>query len=377
MINWVDAEGNLFDFSDWETPPVTGGFNDNIFHEGMCVVYDYKDKENTYSFIDAQGNRVINNVGAYDRFYNGYCVGGLHTQGTRVFDKTGKVVLTVEDLGSWGAFMGHYSDGLLAYEGYLGSDDETYFVGWINLQGQPVITLYSGDASSYNRDEDLSFGTTTFSEGYAFVKDGRGGRSYPAFTMIDTKGNEILTIDPKAPIYTSYIGEDATSDDDAPYKVVDGKFWVGYVNTTPGIPPYEQYYSVLTDMDGNELFVGIFGVGMYGQFEDGVLVCAENPGVLDIHGNVIVPSRAKVENNGTFAGWFSIGHGRLQDNKTLAKFEGANGAGDRYFILELHQGTYTGSGKVYNAATGQITDGGTTNPDPEPAGDQPSSWAAE
>ena len=121
---------------------------------------------------------VINNVGAYDRFYNGYCVGGLNTQGTRVFDKTGKIVLSVEDLGSWGAFMGHYSDGLLAYEGYLGSD---YFVGWINLQGQPVITLYSGDASSYKRDENLSFGTTTFSEGYAFVKDGRGGRSYPAF----------------------------------------------------------------------------------------------------------------------------------------------------------------------------------------------------
>lgn len=82
-------------------------------------------------------------------------------------------------------------------------------------------------------------------------------------------------------------------------------------------------------MDGNELFVGMFGVGMYGQFEDGVLVCAENPGVLDIRGNVIVPSRAKVENNGTFAGWFTIGHGRLQDNKTLAKFEGAYGAGDR------------------------------------------------
>ena len=195
--------------------------------------------------------------------------------------------------------------------------------------------------------------------------------------MIDTRGNEILTIDPKAPIYASYIGEDATTDKHAPYKVVDGKFWVGYVNTTPGIPPYEQYYSVLTDMDGNELFVGMFGVGMYGQFEDGVLVCAGNPGVLDIHGNGIVPSRAKVETNGTFAGWFSIGHGRLQDNKTLAKFEGAYGAGDRYYTLELHQGTYTGSGKVYNAATGQITAGGTTDPDPKPTGDKPSSWAEE
>ena len=48
-------------------------------------------------------------------------------------------------------------------------------------------------------------------------------------------------------------------------------------------------------------------------------------------------------------------------------------------LLERHEGTYTGPGLVYDALTGTIRDNGAApvDPEPEPAGDQPSSWAQE
>ena len=51
-----------------------------------------------------------------------------------------------------------------------------------------------------------------------------------------------------------------------------------------------------------------------------------------------------------------------------------------YYVLEAHEGTYTGAGKVYDAATGQVTGGGSAarpGAPAQPAADQPSSWAAE
>ena len=48
-------------------------------------------------------------------------------------------------------------------------------------------------------------------------------------------------------------------------------------------------------------------------------------------------------------------------------------------LLERHEGTYTGPGLVYDALTGTVRDNGAApvDPEPEPAGDQPSSWAQE
>ena len=45
LVNWVDLEGNLFDFSDWENPPILHTYNENHtqyfnFHDGMCHFYD-------------------------------------------------------------------------------------------------------------------------------------------------------------------------------------------------------------------------------------------------------------------------------------------------------------------------------------------------
>ena len=378
LVNWVDLEGNLFDFSDWENPPILHTYNENHtqyfnFHDGMCHFYDGEN----FGYIDSSGNKVNGAFPHLMDFYNGYI---LNATSDTLIDKNGEVAFSLDELGWEGRIEGEYSDGLLAYRGYIDPDRNTYFVGWLNLQGEPVITLYSGDWSDYDSDEGLSFGTTTFSEGYAFVIDHRGGGSYPDYILIDTQGNEILTLEPEAPVYISGIsgGEDYTKS--APGKVQGGRFWVHYTDTTPGIDYVKTGIEVLMDVEGNELFRYYRPAEQQitGNFTNGVAVNGMLGSiqalVIDINKNAVVPQFSVGEGSG---GGFAITIGFNEDNQTLGVLSGRNGAPDTYYIMEVHQGTYTGPGVVYDAATGAIRDGGTTPVDPEPAGDQPSSWAAE
>lgn len=378
LVNWVDLEGNLFDFSDWENPPILHTYNENHtqyfnFHDGMCHFYDGEN----FGYIDSSGNKVNGAFPHLMDFYNGYI---LNATSDTLIDKNGEVAFSLDELGWEGRIEGEYSDGLLAYRGYIDPDRNTYFVGWLNLQGEPVITLYSGDWSDYDSDEGLSFGTTTFSEGYAFVIDHRGGGSYPDYILIDTQGNEILTLEPEAPVYISGIsgGEDYTKS--APGKVQGGRFWVHYTDTTPGIDYVKTGIEVLMDAEGNELFRYYRPAEQQitGNFTNGVAVNGMLGSiqalVIDINKNTVVPQFSVGEGSG---GGFAITIGFNEDGQTLGVLRGRNGAPDTYYIMEVHQGTYTGPGVVYDAATGAIRDGGTTPVDPEPAGDQPSSWAAE
>ena len=385
LVNWVDENGNLFDFSDWENPPTLYSYNPNDhinynFHDGLCYFYD--EEKETFGYIDTEGNRVIESSQYGLDFYNGLALVNYNT----FVDKSGKPVFSLDELGWDGTIMGEYSDGLFAYRGYLDADRDTYFAGWLNLEGEPVITLYSGDWLDYNRNEDLDFGTSTFSEGYAFVEDNRGGKSHPDYILIDTEGNEILTLEPEAPVYISGIfgGEDYSMTS-APGKVKGGRFWVNYVNTTPGIDYTEKSQDVLMDVEGNELFrysrPAELTVG--GTFDNGVAV-SRTPSidglVIDINKNAVIP---RFYTEGVNGGNFNVTIGFNEDNQTLGILSGANG--DTYYILEAHDGTYTGPGLVYDAATGTIRQGGGTTqptdpeptPDPEPSADQPSSWAAE
>ncbi len=376
LVNWVDENGNLFDFSDWENPPILHTYNENHtqyfnFHDGMCHFYDGEN----FGYIDSSGNKV--NGAHFPRladFYNGYV---LNDTSDTLIDKTGEVAFSLDELGWEGSIEGAYSDGLLAYRGYLDADRETYFVGWVNLQGEPVITLYSGDRSDYDSDEGLSFGTTTFSEGYAFVRDHRGGGSYPDYILIDTEGNEILTLEPESPVYIGGItgGEDYTIS--APGKVKGGRFWVHYTDTTPSVSYLEKSYEVLMDLEGNELFRYYRPAEQQitGYFNNGVAVNGMLGSiqalVIDINKNTVVPQFSVGEGSG---GGFAITIGFNEDGQTLGVLHGRSGAPDTYYIMEVHQGTYTGPGTVYDAATGTIR-GGSGTTEPQPAGDQPSNWA--
>ena len=375
LVNWVDLEGNLFDFSDWENPPILHTYNENHtqyfnFHDGMCHFYDGEN----FGYIDSSGNKVNGAFPNLMDFYNGYI---LNATSDTLIDKNGEVAFSLDELGWEGSIEGEYSDGLFAYQGYIDADRDTYFVGWLNLQGEPVITLYSGDWSDYDSDEDLSFGTTTFSDGYAFVIDHRGGGSYPDYILIDTEGNEILTLEPEAPVYISGIsgGEDYTKS--APGKVQGGRFWVHYTDTTPGIDYVKTGIEVLMDVEGNELFRYYRPAEQQitGNFTNGVAVNGMLGSiqalVIDINKNTVVPQFSVGEGSG---GGFAITIGFNEDGQTLGVLRGRNGAPDTYYILEAHEGTYTGSGVVYDAATGTIRDGG-QSAGPDAAGDEPSSWA--
>lgn len=377
LVNWVDLEGNLFDFSDWENPPILHTYNENHtqyfnFHDGMCHFYDGEN----FGYIDSSGNKVNGAFPHLMDFYNGYI---LNATSDTLIDKNGEVAFSLDELGWEGSIEGEYSDGLLAYQGYIDPDRNTYFVGWLNLQGEPVITLYSGDWSDYDSDEGLSFGTSTFSDGYAFLRDNRGGGSYPDYILIDTQGNELLTLEPEAPVYIGGIsgGEDYTIS--APGKVQGGRFWVHYTDTTPGIDYVKTGIEVLMDVEGNELFRYYRPAEQQitGNFTNGVAVNGMLGSiqalVIDINKNAVVPQFSVGEGSG---GGFAITIGFNEDNQTLGVLSGRNGAPDTYYIMEVHQGTYTGPGVVYDAATGAIRQGGGTT-DPEPSGDQPSSWAAE
>ena len=160
----------------------------------------------------------------------------------------------------------------------------------------------------------------------------------------------------------------------------NGKFWVQYTDTTPGVAYTEKSQAVLMDVEGNELFRYYRPAEQQisGNFSNGVAVNGMlgtiDALVIDINKNTVVPQfSVGQESGGTFAVTIAFN----EDNQTLGVLHGRNGAPDTYYILEAHQGTYTGPGLVYDALTGTIRDGGTTPVDPEPAGDQPSSWAQE
>ena len=74
LVNWVDENGNLFDFSDWETPPTLYGYSpydyDSYnFHDGLCYFYD--EEKEAFGYIDTEGNRVIEASQYGVDFYNG------------------------------------------------------------------------------------------------------------------------------------------------------------------------------------------------------------------------------------------------------------------------------------------------------------------
>lgn len=364
LMNWVDEEGNLFDFSDWETPPTLGyAPPDYTFHEGLCYFYDCELRD--YGYIDTEGNVAIAPAPQYGcaDFQNGFLrLSTSAGSGQILVDQTGKTVFSLEERGWDGSISAVCGDGLFPYKGYIDAGRNTYFVGYLNLQGKPVITLYSGSFQDYIREEAQNFGTgTAFSDGYAVLKDNRGGGTYPSFLIIDTEGNEVLTLKPEAPVYIAGVGQ-----------IQDGRFWVRYTDTTPEVEFTKKSYEVLMDLEGNELFryYRPAEMGISGNFANSVAknsMSTFDGIVIDINGNTVVPNFTVGSGGGFYISSFN------EDNQALGCLSGWNGAPDTYYLLEVRQGTYTGSGTVYNAATGQVTEGGSA---PADSG-QPSSWAKE
>ena len=419
VYNLSDRNGNIvLDYSGVVPTELYYG-------DGMCLFYDELTK--LWGYMDMTGNVIIEPQFAdANVFSDGLAAVKLpypdegsydaSNPGIGYIDKTGEMVI-----GPFGGTnlsdLGYFSDGLApvdispwapddnSFEYYEklwpflpGSDSvptRYNFYGHINKQGEPVITLHEGEGGRELSDmlhfvdtgsnHEPSRVSSQFSEGYAILEDSRGDRRYPAYVVIDTKGNEVGHIDPDAPMAVE------------PKSVVrDGLIVMDFINTE-GISG-EGIGAV--DIHGNTVIEPGANIDVYGTyFDSGVARGSGGTIVIDKQGNTVIPnsftavtgvdpdtllaevrmaydSPSVVVDFSMTASHFNEGLALLTVNM---RFNGMSDMGKWYYLLESHEGTYTGPGKVYNAATGQIT-GGASASQPgspaRPAADQPSSWAA-
>ena len=390
-INYVDLEGNLlWDEGGLFTPDLSLNEGGN-FSEGLVVFYD--GETGLFGYQDAGGQVVIPARYSVARpFRDGLArVEQVGQDNDWYFiDRIGAVVL-----GPLHANVGDFSNGLVPYQGYLGEGYDDYFAGYLDKEGQPAITIFRGStASDYNRDAYLvSPGVveeSNFSEdGYAVLADYRGGRRYPAYVIIDTSGTQVGVIDVPAPAYLTLMDE----------MVSDGTFYVK-VSGLEGVRNGQA--GRLYDVYGNQLLpnetLSYLNERYDMKLSDGLLplggVWDGEPMLVDRQGRTIIPSIPEM----VWTDWFDDTHSvRYDEYGDIYNFDGGysmlileqsvqgGATAPEYYLLQIHDGTYTGPGLVYDAATGTIRQGGGTTqptdpeptPDPEPAVDQPSSWAVE
>ena len=383
-INYADTEGNLLNLSGYENPPAFNFSFASVFSEGMAAFYDRE--AGLYGYMDAQGRMVIppQFESAY-AFSDGLAkvVAPLEDGESECYfiDKTGARVFSPFN-GRWDTVGNYFNCGLIPYQGELGEDD--YFVGYLDKEGQPVITIYRGQRSGYDMDHYLDLmlmtteGYSEFSEdGYAILKDSRGGRTHPAYVIIDASGEQVGVLDAEPPAYVK-LCHDSRS-------VNEGLLLINILNS-------DVMEEVVMDVHGNEVFRAPKGTNLT-PFDSGVSKASTSyneeddpPLVLDASGNTVIPALGdfvKTERYYNELGELG-GHYRvcnidtfhdgvaLMDVLRTGPYGGDVDGTHEYYLLEVHDGTYTGPGAVYDAATGTIRGGSATT---EPLPDQPSGWA--
>ena len=359
---FADKTGRVvLDFADWENPPalrdlLTGNRN---FSEGLCAYYDHE--TGLYGYLNTRGEPVTPAIYDYaNDFRDG--VAWVRLPGSdrlQVINTSGQVLFEVEREDN--CVYSDFGDGLAPYRGY--SVDGEYFEGYIDKQGHIGIDLTDTGLSPYH--EGTYF---LFSDGYAVVEDYRGSKSYPSYVIIDTRGSEVASVDPAAPVYAEIAGE-TFHDGLIQVSLIDTSVWnndrMALVNIRG-----EQVYTAPSRVEDGLRSDAVYYSG------HGVFISTMPYAIYDIRGGTVIPDAETLQ---------KLLGGAAPSYMFLSTFaDGLNllwGTGVPTCILEVHQGTYTGGGKVYNAATGQITGGGSTPTDPEtptePAGDTPSSWAVE
>ena len=390
VYNLADRNGNIvLDYSGVRPTELYYG-------DGMCLFYD--ELTQLWGYMDMTGDVVIEPQFAEANVFSDG-LAAVKVQATEenpypygenryYIDKNGNKVLGPY---SWYSELGFFSDGLAPVEilDFEGEDDN--FCGYINKQGRAEITLHRGVGSA-KRDQSLMlFGldnknpydlSSRFSEGYAILADSRGDRRYPAYVVIDTEGNEVGRIDRDAPMKAE------------PKSVVhDGLIVMDFTNTEGGsgggIGAVDIHGNIVIELGTN---IDVYGT----YFDSGVARGSGGSMVVDKQGNTVIPNSftsvvgvdtdtllAEVRtayNSQSVVVDFGMAVSPFNEGLALCtvnmRFNGMSDVGQWHYVLEVHEGAYTGPGKVYNAATGQVTGGGSTPTDPvTPAG--PSGWAVE
>lgn len=408
LINFTDTDGNIIiDHSTYNYDEIIPAFGAEKFEfsDGLCSFYDAKTGKCGY--MDRQGKIVVPpRYDHVDVFQDGIAKAkvydGENGETTEYYIDTAGNTLPVPEYLSPNNVNFWFGDGLLPTDRSLrnsaGKREE--FVGYIDTQGNPVITIYRDAAYEYSRDKYLGLcNESSFQDGYAVLEDMRGGRKYPAYVVIDTKGNEVCTLDAEPPYYVQVGGFHGRA----------GKYIrVDYLEST-GAQRGKAVRTAVVDMStGREVAnfpvpenkndrytkLGHLGSSTMLTIEenynkiDGGLSVSNGYEVRELDGSMLIPNlnekftldpshRGSYINSYTYIDQEIInGLGLLQVGGVNPAFTGSNFDDVSYtklYILEVREGTYTGSGLAYNAVTGQMSGSGT----PQPSGNTPSGWAAE
>lgn len=314
-------------------------------------------------FMDYQGNEVIPCQFRYDQIYHfqdGFArvevtaekESGRSYSYDAIIDKTGREVITtreVDDGNKWQQTLfqsDYFGSGLICAE-IIDYDANTVTYGYINGQGDmalPLVTMNKDVQESILRSSTDDYWTayaeggkidgyllpwgnawSRFSDdGYAVVADLRSGDELAyAYAIIDTSGNVVATFRDMRPHKGGFHDGLMCVD------FIDNRGNVenrGYIDTTGSVVWQDSWA-------GND-------------YSCGVLVMNSNK-VVDKKGEPVIP-KGIFEDISPFQNNLSLGN-----------------VGSQPYILELHQGAYTGSGTVYDHAKGGVATQPTTPTQPE------------
>lgn len=394
-LHYVDKDGNVLKTEVETCNNVGADLNQSAalnYYDGMCAFYDRETER--FGYLDEAGNVAIEpRFTKVSAFSDG--LAAVYEELSDEFyyiDKSGNKVLGPLYSFDYPPF---FSDGLLPWSDYLDTDgdgrSDDYFVGYLDKSGDAAITLYQGDWKNCRLElRDTQgyapdcYDGSHFSEGYAIIREERDGSRYPIHIVIDTEGNEVGRIALSAPLTANILSV-----------VHDGLIIVDFYDTdangSAGIGAVDIHGNIVVEP-------GKIAAGN-AYYDSGLVRGSSDSGLfVDKKGNTVIP--------GKFAEAANVSEEQL-DKELMSYFPGSamslqlhatnfeegtalltvelwlNGMSiaDRwYYVLEAHEGTYTGAGKVYDAATGQVTGGGSAarpGAPAQPAANQPSSWAAE
>lgn len=393
-LHYVDKDGNVLKTEVETCNNVGADLNQSAalnYYDGMCAFYDRETER--FGYLDEAGNVAIEpRFTKVSAFSDG--LAAVYEELSDEFyyiDKSGNKVLGPLYSFDYPPF---FSDGLLPWSDYLDTDgdgrSDDYFVGYLDKSGDAAITLYQGDWKNCRLElRDTQgyapdcYDGSHFSEGYAIIREERDGSRYPIHIVIDTEGNEVGRIALSAPLTANILSV-----------VHDGLIIVDFYDTdangSAGIGAVDIHGNIVVEP-------GKIAAGN-AYYDSGLVRGSSDSGLfVDKKANTVIP--------GKFAEAANVSEEQL-DKELMSYFPGSamslqlhatnfeegtalltvelwlNGMSiaDRwYYVLEAHEGTYTGAGKVYDAATGQVTGGGSAarpGAPAQPAADQPSSWAA-
>ena len=357
-LNWADRDGNIV-LPEGSLKANSRVYDLSRFHhfdvsEGILAYWDGESKNGSsalYGFMDTKGN-ILTPCRYADNGLLGFSDGvnvvyNEVAKQKECIDTRGNVLFVLNASASKGAIsvFSPYVDGLAAGgTAVVGSTgDSVYSYGFLDKQGNMVLKLFSYSKSKSGANDMwelcaagltdgylVPIGATggfsevgSFSEGYAVCYDLRSGNQQDLnFAIIDASGNIVGTFSDARPVGN----------------VHDGLVRVNFINNRGGSDGYGFVdvtgKVVLRDVPRND---DIGGTRWFQKdFSCGVTL--DKTTVVDTKGNTVIPNNA-------FEGYCPKG---FRDNICLA-YARSNGAP---YLLEIHQGAYTGPGRVYNHSQG-------------------------